>query len=103
MPPSGEHGDRLLHDLSLGEQHPEHLVPEDGLQLFEFQGRGDAEHASCSIEAAIRQQNVGVGIEAKEVSESLDGDDGAGKGIILWDGFPEKDLEGFPGAPAEIG
>jgi len=78
MPPCGEHGDHLLRDLSLGEQHPEHLVPEDGLQLFQFKRRSDAEHAFVAVEATVRNEDVAVGIEAEEVAESLDGDHRAG-------------------------
>ena len=33
MPPCREHGDRLLRDPSFVQKHPEHLVPENGLQL----------------------------------------------------------------------
>jgi len=103
MPPCGEHGEHLLCDLSLGEQHPEHLVPEDGLQLFQFKRRGDAEHAPAAVEAAVGDQDVAVGIEAEEIAESLDGDDGAGDGIGFRNCLLEKYLQGFPGAPAQIG
>ena len=103
MPPCGKHGDHHLRDLPLVQQHPEHLVPEDGLQLFQLQRRGDAEHTSRSVETAVRHEDVAVGIEAEEVSESLHGDDGAGDGIILRDRLLEKHLQGFPGAAAKIG
>ena len=62
MPPCREHGDRLLRDLSFVQKHPEHLVPEDGLQLFQLQRRGDAEHASAAVETAVRDEDVAVGI-----------------------------------------
>jgi hypothetical protein len=39
MPPFREHGNHFLGDLSLGEEHPEHFMSEDGLQLFQFKGR----------------------------------------------------------------
>ena len=38
--PFREHGNHFLGNLPFGEEHPEHLVPEDGLQLFQLQGRG---------------------------------------------------------------
>ena len=60
----------------------ENIVPEKGLQLFQLQGWGDAEHAAVTIETAVRHQDVAVGIEAEEIAEGLDSDDGAGNGII---------------------
>lgn len=39
MPPFREHGNHFLGDLSLVEEHLEHCMSEDGLQLFPFQGR----------------------------------------------------------------
>jgi len=44
-----------------------------------------------------------MGIESEEVAKSLDGDGGAGDGILLRDRLPDKDLQGFPRAAAEIG
>ena len=44
-----------------------------------------------------------MGIEAEKISEGMNGDDGAGDGIILMDRLPQKDLQGFPGAAAQIG
>jgi hypothetical protein len=46
---------------------------------------------------------VGVSIESKEIAEGLNGDDGAGDGIIFGNRLLEKDLQGFPGATAQIG
>ena len=46
---------------------------------------------------------MAVRIEAEEVSESLYGNDGAGNGFLLGRRFPEKYLQRFPGAPAQIG
>ena len=34
----GEHGDHLLCNLPPGKKHPEHLVPEDGIQFFSTPG-----------------------------------------------------------------
>jgi len=77
-------------------------MPEDSLQLFQFQGRSDAEHASFPIEAAVRDEDVAVRIEAEKISEGLHGDDSAGDGIILRNGLPKKYLKGFPGTSAQI-
>ena len=44
-----------------------------------------------------------VGIESEEIAEGLDSDDGARDGIIFWNRILDKDLQGFPGAAAEIG
>jgi len=44
-----------------------------------------------------------VRIESEEIAEGLDGDDGAGDGIIFGNRLLEKDLQEFPGAAAEIG
>jgi len=103
MPPCREHADHLLRDLSLVQEHPEHLVPEDGLQLFQLQGRGDAEHAAITIKTAVGHQDVAVGIESEEVAEGLNSDDGAGDGIIFGNRLLHEDLQGFPGAATEIG
>jgi hypothetical protein len=34
-------------------------VPEDGLQFFQLQRWGDAEHAFVAIETAVRHEDVG--------------------------------------------
>ena len=78
-------------------------MPKDGLQLFQLQGRGDAEHAAVTIETAVRHQDVGVGIKSKEVAKALHSNNGAGDGIVFRYCILEKNLQGFPGAAAEIG
>jgi len=60
-----EHGNHLFCYLSPVQKHLEYLVPEDGLQLFEFQWRGDAKHAFVSVKAAVGYENVAVRIESK--------------------------------------
>jgi hypothetical protein len=35
-----KHGNHFFGNLPFGEERPEHLVPEDGLLLFQLQGRG---------------------------------------------------------------
>jgi hypothetical protein len=103
------HGNHFLRNLPLGEKHFENIVPEDGLQLFQFQRRSDANtlkgtrHALFTIKTAVRHQNVTVGIKSEEVAEGLDSDDCAGDGIIFRNRLLEKNLQGFPGAAAEIG
>jgi hypothetical protein len=44
-----------------------------------------------------------VGIESEEVAKGLDGDDGAGDGILLRHSLLKKELQGFPGAATQIG
>jgi len=56
-----------------------------------------------AVEAAIGHEDMAVRIESEEVTESLNGNDGARNGIILCDRLLEKDLQGFPGRAAEIG
>jgi hypothetical protein len=78
-------------------------MPEDGLQLFQLQGRGDAEHAIFPVETAVRHQDVAVWIESEKIAEGLGSDDCAGDGIIFGNRLLEEDLQGFPGAAAQIG
>jgi hypothetical protein len=46
---------------------------------------------------------MAMGIESQEVAKGLDGDDGSGDGVPFWHRFLEKELQGFPGAAAQIG
>ena len=92
MLPSGEHPHHLLRYLPLIQQHPEHLVPDDGLQLFEFQGRRNAEHALFTIKASICYENVGAGIESEKIAKRLHSDHGAGDGIVFRNCILEKNL-----------
>ena len=111
MFPCREHPHHLLRDLPLVQDHPEYLVPEacpelvewEGLQLFQLQGWGDAEHAAITIKTAVRHQNVAVWIESEEIAEGLDSYDGAGDGTIFRNRILDKNLQGFPGRAAEIG
>ncbi|MFH1147229.1 MAG: hypothetical protein V1736_05930 [Pseudomonadota bacterium] len=72
---------------------------EDGFQLVQIKGRGDAEHA-VAIETSVRHEDVAVGIESQEVAKRLDSDDRAWDGFLLRDRLLEKDLQGFPGTAA---
>ena len=76
---------------------------EDGLQLFQFQRRGDAEHALVAIETAVRQKDMAVWIESEKIAEGLNGDHRAGDGNVFMNRILEKDLQGFPGRAAQIG
>ena len=89
--------------VSPGKEHFEHLVPEDALQLFQFKRRRDAEHAPAAVETVIRHEDVAVRIESQKIAEGLNGNDGAGDGIIFVNRLLKKDLQGFPGAPTEVG
>jgi len=55
------------------------LMPEYGLQFFQLQRRGCAEHA-LAVKEAVCDQDVAMGVEAEQTAEGLDGDDCAGKG-----------------------
>lgn len=44
-----------------------------------------------------------MGIESQEVAKGLDSDDRAEDGIPLWNRRLKKDLQGFPGASAQVG
>ncbi len=103
MFPRKEHLDHLLCDLALFQEHPEYLMPEDGLQLLEFQGRCNTKHTLFTIETAIRQKDVAVGIESEEVAESLDGNDSAGNGFIFRNRLLHENFQGLPCTAAETG
>ena len=83
MFPGREHPNHLLRDLALVQEHLKYLMLEDGLQLFQFQRRSDAEHPTVTIETAVRDEGVTMRIESEEVAERLHGNDGAGNGFIL--------------------
>ena len=53
-----------------------------------------------TLETAVRHEDVAVRIESQKIAEGLDGDDGAGNGIVFRNCILEKDLQGFPGAAA---
>ena len=103
MFPRGEHPHHVFRDLVFFQEHLEDLVPENGLQLFEFERRSDAEHASLAIKAAVRQKDVAVGIKPEEVAKGLNCDDRAGDRFLFRHGMLHKDLQGFPGTAAEGG
>ena len=103
MFPCGKHPDRFFRNLAFFQEHPEYLVTENGFQLFKLQRRRDTEHAVITIKTAVRHQDVTVWIESEEIAESLDSDHRAGDGKVFMNRILEKDLQGFPGAAAQIG
>jgi hypothetical protein len=46
---------------------------------------------------------MAMGIESEEIAKGLDGNDGAGDGILFRYRRLKKELQGFPGAAAQIG
>jgi len=74
---------KIAGNLPFGEKHFENIVPEESLQLFQFQRRRDAKHSSVAVKAAIGYEDVAVRIESKEIAKRLHGDDSAGDGIIF--------------------
>ena len=102
MAPVGEHDDQVLYNPPFGPKHPEDLLPEDRLQLFQVQARSDSEHTP-PVKTSVRHQDMAVGIEPKEIAKGLDGDDGTGDGVPLRHRLPKKELQRIPGAAAQIG
>ena len=76
-----KHGDQVFGNSPFAQEHLEDFVPEDRLQLFQVQGRGDPEHAP-SVEASVRHRDMAVRVEPEEVAKGLDGDDCTGDGIL---------------------
>jgi len=78
--------------------YPEgHKYPKGHEQLFQFQRRRDPDtlkgtrHA-VPVKAAVRHQNVTLGIKSEEVAKVLNSNDCAGDGFIFGNCLPEKDL-----------
>jgi len=78
-------------------------MPGNSLQLLDFQRRRDAEHSSLTIKTAIRDENVAVGIESKEVAEGLHGNDRSGVRFFFRHGLLHENFQRFPCAAAETG
>ena len=64
--------------------------------------RRDSEHTPTA-KTSVRHQDMAVEIESEEVAKGLDGNDGAGDGILLRHSLLKKELQGFPGASTQIG
>jgi hypothetical protein len=52
---------------------------------------------------AISDEDMAVGIESEEIAKGLDGDDGTEDEIPFRHRLPKKELQGIPGAAAQIG
>jgi len=75
--PALHHSDEVTVDLAPGQEHPQHLVPEDRLQILQVEFRGEPE-TSPAVEAAVGAEYMAMRVEALgKVPERLDGDDGA--------------------------
>ena len=85
MPPVGKHGDQLLVIFPLARSILKTLCRKIASSFFSSRG-GATRNMPLPVEAAIRHQDMAVGIESKEVAKGLDGDNGAGDGIILLQG-----------------
>ena len=77
-------------------------MPEELFQIFWDEPGCNSEH-TLSIKAAIRTENVTVGIESQKVPKALNGNNGSWNRILFRDNCLEKHLEGVPGTPAEFG
>lgn len=66
-------------------------MPEYGLQFFQLQRWGYAEHA-LAVKAAVCDQDVAMRVEAEKIAEGLDGDDCAGNGIFFMRDLLKEDL-----------
>ena len=64
--------------------------------FFSSKGGANAEHALFAVEAAVRCEDMAVGIEYQKIAEGLYGDNGTGDRIVLQDSLLEEDLRGFP-------
>lgn len=71
-------------------------MSEDICQLFQFQRRGNPEHASAVVETAFRQWNVTVWIMSDEVAKCLDRYNRPRNGIFFRDRLLEENLQRFP-------
>jgi hypothetical protein len=76
-------------------------MPEYGLQSIQLQRWRHPEHAFC-VEAAVRDQDVAMRVEAKKIAEGLYGDDCAGNGLLLGSDPLKEVFQRFPGAAAQI-
>ena len=97
------HRDQFTGNLPFGEEHLENIMPEDGLQLLEFQWRRDPEYPLVSVETAVGQEDVAVRIESEKVAKSLHGNDRAGDGFFFRHGLLDEDFQRFSCAAAETG
>ena len=123
MPPGADLGDDGRLDAVLGQEEVEDLVLPEAEERGVGEVVGEAEEAAVGSKGAIGDQGVDVGVEVNELAEGLDGEDGAGSGVIaeegaidLQEGLPsqfgqaveqgaveaEEDAEAFGDGPDEL-
>ena len=82
-----------------------HIRKDDAAKHFcrgrKIYRRGYAEHA-FAVEAAVRDENMAVRVEAENIAEGLDGDDRAWNGILFVSDPLKKVFQRFPGAAAQV-
>ena len=95
MAPGHHHVDKIFGDFLFQHEHFEYVMAEDLLQLLCLKTRRNREHP-VSMEAAIRGENVKMGIVSKKITEGLYGNNGSRNSVVLGHRFLEKDLQRFP-------
>ena len=98
MRPLHEHINQVFSDLAFGKEHLEDLVPEDLLQMLQFEQRRYSEHA-ISTKTAVGAEHMHMRMPSKEIAKRMY----CHNGPLFRYGFPEKFFQGFPAATAEIG
>jgi hypothetical protein len=102
MTPLHEHINQVFSDLAFGKEHLEDLVPEDLLQMFQFEQRRYSEHA-VSTKTAVGAEHMKMRMPSKEIAKRMYCHNGPRNGPLFQYGFPEKFFQSFPAATAEIG
>ena len=75
MPPALHDSDEVTVDLAPGQEHPQHLVPEERLKIPQAEFRGEPE-TSPVVEAAVGAEHMAMRVEALgKVPKRLDGND----------------------------
>jgi hypothetical protein len=95
MTPLHEHINQVLSDLAIGKEHLEDLVPEDLLQILQFEQRRYSEHAVSSKTAVGAEQ---MRMPSKEIAKRMYCHNGPWNGPLFRYCFPEKFFQGFPPA-----
>ena len=102
--PGQEIADSLLRDQALVDQHPEHLGPEEPLDMLAVERRQGLKRA-LRCPTAIGQEDMDVGVEVEELAGGLEEADGAGDQPLGWrcsslgtgpGGPPRQDAEWRP-------
>ena len=100
MTPLHEHINQVFSDLAFGKEHLEDLVPEDPLQMFQFEQRRYSEHA-VSTKTAVGAEHMKMRMPSKEIAKRMYCHNGPRNGPLFRYGFPTKFFQGFPAATAE--